>query len=538
MASPVRAVRAARLRIHVTASPTAPTGCTALQRLAPAACAVKTAGAMIHRQRNTGVAAVLGLSAGLVSGLPTHAHPSVERRIRSAISDLPHADAAVGACVLDLATGSTLLEERADAPFIPASNMKVFTMAAAIAILGPGFAFETSLATNGSDILVIGDGDPALGDERLSRRRGETITTVFERWADALIDKDMHDIAGDIVIDESIFDGERVHQSWEKGDLGHWYAAPVGGLNFNGNCLDITVRPAATPGDLVHVSVQPEGSLARIINECRSGGKKNPILHHPHDTFEYTITGECNKVWPFAPVTYADPGQLAANSLRKVLLDKGVTVQGGIRREMIRLADGSLPPSLTIVARHRTALADVLSRTGKDSQNLFAECLLKRVGYEWVRDLGRRDVQGSWALGSRAVAYALTRAGIDTAGMVVADGSGLSRLNRCTARQLTATLAWMNTSSASGLFHDSLSIAGVDGSLRTRLRNTGGRIFGKTGTMRGVRSLSGYVDGSKRRYAFAVIFNGYTGSSAPYKEIQDRICRALLDEASREAVAP
>jgi D-alanyl-D-alanine carboxypeptidase/D-alanyl-D-alanine-endopeptidase (penicillin-binding protein 4) len=156
------------------------------------------------------------------------------------------------------------------------------------------------------------------------------------------------------------------------------------------------------------------------------------------------------------------------------------------------------------------------------------------IGYEMLRRSGVADPQGSWPAGGRAVVEAIQRMGVDTTGLVVADGSGLSRENRCTARQLAATLAWSHRHSHGQFMRDSLSIAGVDGSLRKRLRDRPDRVYGKTGTMRGVRTLSGYVTGpSDQGYAFAVLFNGYKGPSTPYREIQDRFCRKLIEDLDR-----
>ncbi len=448
------------------------------------------------------------------------------------LASLPHPETVAGVCVIDLASGRTVFTESADKPLIPASNMKVFMLAAAIVELGPGFAFETVFATDGSNLAVIGDGDPAIGDEKLCRERGETITTVFERWADALIEYGTTAIPGDLIIDDSVFDDQRTHPSWEPSDLGKWYSAPVGGLNFNDNCVDISISPADKTGAPVLVSVQPENSLVKIINKCRSGSGE-PVLHHPQGTFEYIISKRCGKHWRFVSVPFPDPGLLLADSLRTVLEKKGVNVAGAIRRERVRLADGGLPATLAVIARHRTPIADVLKRAGKDSQNLFAECLLKRTGYAWAVRNGKIGPQGSWELGKEAVMATINRAGIDTLSLNVADGSGLSRDNRCTARQLARTIAWIHTQPGGQLFYDSLSIAGKDGSLRKRLTDLSGAVRGKTGTMHGIRTLSGYVDaGTAPKYAFAVMFNGYKGPSTPYRSVQDRICRILAGAAT------
>lgn len=462
------------------------------------------------------------------------AQSTLEVELRSILAACPHAKTSVGAFVVDLSDGQVVFAENADRPLVPASTLKVFAMSVALTELGPDFAFETLLATDGNHLYVIGAGDPAFGDERLHGERGEGISADFERWAAVLLERGMTVVPGDLVIDESIFDGNWVHSTWEEDDLDNWYAAPVAGLNFNDNCVDITVSPSEPAGALAIVTVQPETSLVQITNKCRSGGKGRPILHHAHDTFEYQVNGWCNKRWPFGSVSFPDPGLLFADSLRTVLKGKGVTISGTIRRERQRLADGSIPRHLAIFGRRTTPLTDILRRAGKNSQNLFAECLLKRSGYEWARRQGIANPQGNWKLGQQAVKELVARARVDTEGLVIADGSGLSRENTCTARQLVQLLAWAHRQPFASLLVDNLSVAGVDGSLRKRLTDMPGRVHAKTGTMQGVRSLAGYVEGDAGpRHAFAVIFNGYNGPSTPYKEIQDRFCRILIAAADR-----
>jgi len=484
-----------------------------------------------HRRGARYAAAALAL----LTFLPASAFaadPAIDREISAALASLPHPRTRVSACVVDLADGRVLFEKNADTALMPASCMKVLTMAAALRELGPGFAFETTLATDGSNLFVIGDGDPAFGDEKLHRANEAEITSDFDRWADGLRIRGVTSVAGDLVIDESVFDDTLLHPSWEPDDLGKWYAAPVGGLNFNDNCLDITVEPAAGRDAPVLVTVQPVTSLVHIINKCRSGGEGTPVLHHSPGTLEYTISGRCAKRWPFASVAFPDPGLLFAESLRTALGKKGIAIAGTVRRQRIRDPSGTIPTQLTVLAKRSTPLSDVLQRAGRDSQNLFAECLLKRTGCAWAVRAGRPDPQGSWALGGEAVFDALRRAGIPTVGLAVADGSGLSRDNACTARQLALLLAHINGQPFGDLFRDSLSVAGAEGSLRRRLKDVAGRVQAKTGTMTGVRGLAGYVsDDARPRFAFAVLFNGYSGPSTPYKKIQDEICRILVDAA-------
>jgi len=452
---------------------------------------------------------------------------ATETSLRHLFAKLPDPAAVAGVAVIDLGTGNPVFLHNADRPLIPASTMKVFVMAAGITELGENFTFETSLAMSGSDLILIGDGDPAFGDEKVHRGRGESITADLERWADVLLGQGTRAVQN-LVLDESIFDEQRLHPSWEPADLDNWFAAPVGALNFNDNCVDITLTPAKKPNMPVLVSVRPEASLIEVLNRCKSGGKGDPVLRHLPASFQYVVSGRCNKPWALSPVTFPDPGLLFADAFRQVLIRKGIRVDGEIRRGRVRLPDGSIPASITILDRKQTPLADVLRRIGKDSQNLFAECLLKRTGYPWAKHHGQPDPQGTWASGASAIRETVRRAGIDADSFVAADGSGLSRDNRCTARQLAAVLCWMHRQPGAALFRESLSVAGVDGSLRKRLKDVRGQVYSKTGTMRGVRALAGFVyapDG--RAYAFAAIFNGYKGGSAPYKEIQDRLCRTL-----------
>ncbi len=437
-------------------------------------------------------------------------------------------------------------------------------MAVALDVLGAGFSFRTVCAVDGDRLVVIGDGDPGLGDPKLCQARGEDVTSVFQRWADLLRAKGITDLPGGLVIDASIFDDVLVHPTWEKDDLQKWYAAPVAGLNFNDNCVDITIRPAEQADAPVLWSVSPPNDLVRIVNNCTSGGSRNPVLHHPYDTFEYRISGQCSKRWPFVSVSFPDPGLLFASALRLAFAERGVSIGPKVVREPVRSPDGNnpgwgatvppggvsvrhggrtLPVAPVFLADHRTPIADVFARTGKDSQNLFAECLLKRSGYQWSRRNGSSHSVGTWETGARAVVETLQRAGIDVTGLVVVDGSGLSRQNRCTARQLVDTLVWMHRRADGALLRRSLAIAGTDGSLRQAMADLKGKVSAKTGTMKGVRALAGYVcgagfqqvdkTGSKpvpHLYAFAIVFNGYPGSSGPYKQIQHRFCQILCKE--------
>ncbi len=481
-----------------------------------------------HRLHLLAISFWIALGFLTIAATNVRAQESIKQSISKALRAMPHEQAMASVCVIDIASGATVFSHNADRAMVPASAAKVFTMAASLAVLGPDFSFSTALATDGEHLYLIGDGDPGMGDEKLAAVEKKSIYAPFDAWADLLILNGLTNIRGDLIIDETIFDNERTHPDWEPNDLGKWFAAPVGGLNVNGNCLDITVSPGGSLGAPVRVSIQPENKLAEIVNRCRSGGNGKPILHHTAGTFNYKITGKCAKPWRFGAVAFPDPGLLTADTLRQVLRKKGISVNGRIRRERIRSRSGVLPPALWVLATHQTTLENVLRRTGRNSQNLFAECLFKRVGYEWSKRRGRDTPQGTWNSGRLAIEKTLKEAGIDQTGLVISDGSGLSRRNRGTARQFCQTIAWTQSLPGASMFRDSLATPGIDGSLRNRLKDIRGAVFAKTGTMRGVSALTGITKSSTgRMYAFAILFNGYRGPSTPYKQIQNTICRSI-----------
>ena len=451
--------------------------------------------------------------------------------LRGLLTSLPKTGALCSARIVDLETGQTLCEVNPENQLVPASNAKIFPIAAAIDQLGPEFAFRTVLARQGDDLVVIGSGDPALGDAKVAEALGEPADAVFSQWADRLQELGLTAIAGDLVIDESIFDDQLTHPTWEENDLKKWYAAPVGGLNYNDNCIDMTVWPAPTTGAPVLWEVVPKNDLIEVDNRCKSGHKGNPIIDRPKPTFRYVVSGGCTKRSEFPSVAVPDPGLLAASALRTALADRGISIAGDIQRRRVRLPDGSLPPDCRVLAEHSTALSQVLVRTGRDSQNLFAECLMKRLGYEWARRHNQPNPQGSWDTGRAAIGELLAKAGRTAQPPVVADASGLSRDNRASAADLLAVLEYMYRHPQRQLFVDSLSVAGENGSMRKRLKDLGGTIHAKTGYLRGVRTLSGYAVTPQGRWrAFSVLFNGFKGGSAPLNKVHDEVCRILATD--------
>jgi D-alanyl-D-alanine carboxypeptidase/D-alanyl-D-alanine-endopeptidase (penicillin-binding protein 4) len=443
------------------------------------------------------------------------------------LHDLPHSQVAVGACVVRLPDAQEVFSLHADNPLIPASCQKVIAAAVALDVLGPDYAFETRLGRRGGSLVLIGGGDPALGDPRLAEARGEDPLAVLRRFAAAVSASAAEAPPAEILIDDTAFEALFTHPSWEPDDLPSWYAAPVGGLNFNDNCIDITLAPAA--GRQVSYEISPPNDWVQVENRCVKGGGRKPWVHRNPGSLVFELRGECDRAQQLQSVSVPDPGLFTGEVFRAVLRGQGITVAAPVRRATA----GERPAEVDILAAHRTPIGDVLLRALRDSQNLFAESLIKTAVRE---DLLNHDARepGSWSRAADLVGSRLAAWGGDVKGLVFVDGSGLSRDNRVTARQLVCALTrvYAHMPRAAGdRFIASMSEAGKSGTLHKRMRNQPGRVYGKTGYLEGVRSLCGFVapEGQSSWYAFAVVFNGIPGGTKPYNDIHDQVCRLLAE---------
>jgi D-alanyl-D-alanine carboxypeptidase/D-alanyl-D-alanine-endopeptidase (penicillin-binding protein 4) len=457
----------------------------------------------------------------LLSALgPDQRDPSaLANGLSTILKSIPSANVQVTAVVTRLPDGQTIFAKNPDLPLVPASVHKILPAAVALDVLGIDHQFRTTLFTRGPDVIVVGGGDPGLGDLRLATGAGVEPLTVFQKWADDLLARGVSEVA-DIVIDDRVFESTTIHPSWESGDLPKWFAAPVGALNFNTNCVEFTIHPTR-PGEPTSCSVFPPTPWIQIENRSTTGNKKNPWVHRDPRRQVYSIRGQCRKETAIKPVSVTDPGIFTGEVFKTVLIRQGISVLGTVRR--ITTADDT--SAAQEVATWHTPMANVLSRALQQSQNLFAECLLKAAGTG-----GSSGRQGSWAAGQAEATRRMEKWGIDLRGLVVADGSGLSRSNRMTARQANAILTVMYRTAPQGdMFIRSLAENGRSGTLRKRMQALPGRLWGKTGYMSGIRSLSGLVraNESGNWYAITVIFNDIPGGTAPYNRIHDRMCDLL-----------
>lgn len=426
-----------------------------------------------------------------------------------------------GGCVIELPSGRVVYERNSTTPLMPASNMKLMVIAAAIDQLGKGYQFQTTLALSGKDVVIVGGGDPVLGDDRLAEARGQSITAVYHAWADKLLAAGVKRIPGDVVIDDSLFDQAFVHPKWPADQYETWYEAPVGALNFSSNCVSVDV---AKGKGRPNVTLKPANTAFTIDNKAVMGAKQTIVAKRDAKSDSIRLSGEVARAVTLGPLSVRDPGLFAGSVFKTVLAARGIPVNGSVVRRRVRQADGRLPATCHVIAMHKTPIADALARAGKNSLGMVAEALIKMLG-------ANGSTPGSWATGRTALAAFLKKTGVPADHFKIDEGSGLSRENRLTPVATVRVLQYMFTAGngAFELLRDSLAIGGIDGTLDKRLRtpDVRGRVFAKTGYIKGVRTLAGFIHTSNDQWlAFAFYYN--QANTAKMKLAQDQACRALV----------
>jgi D-alanyl-D-alanine carboxypeptidase/D-alanyl-D-alanine-endopeptidase (penicillin-binding protein 4) len=432
------------------------------------------------------------------------------------------------------ADARTIYEYKSTTPRIPASNLKVITTSTALEKLGADFQFKTILAGRGADIALVGDGDPSLGDAEMLRKVGWDVDTVFKNWAQALNKRGITEVH-DIFVDDSIFDQNFSNPDWPLDQQHKRYVAQVGGVNLNANCLDFYLRTRGM-GQLVEFHIDPPTRYAMVQNACVMGQDNAVWLSRKPWTNEIVLRGETNASndEPIS-VTIHDPPMFAGTVLAETFAANGVKVTGTVQR------DGSIRDSLngkpttnpvgpwTAIAVHTTPLSTVIARANKDSMNLYAECLCKRIG------AAMSGQSGSWENGTAATAAFLQSLDVSKDEFNLDDGCGLSKKNSISPNAMAKVLEHNFYSKQHDAFMNSLAVAGVDGTFESRFRdgNLRGRVMGKSGYVEGVSALSGYLKAKDGQwYVFSILMNGVpSGSNSMAKALQEKIVKAIDAES-------
>jgi serine-type D-Ala-D-Ala carboxypeptidase/endopeptidase (penicillin-binding protein 4) len=455
-----------------------------------------------------------------------------------------------GIIVAQVPSGKVLYQRDADHLFQPASNMKLFTTAAALEKLGPDFVFRTTVESyeqpdgQGSvgDLILVGRGDPNISGRELPYRYNSPnqapADAVLRELAEKVWASGVREVTGNVVADDRYFLYEPFSHDWSAEDLQWGYGAPVTALAFNDNALEFHVAPGEKDGAPAKVRLDPVGDYYRLndrIETSAEGTAKEIFVERLPGSMTLDAWGEIPVGTPEDDdtVAIADPPRLAGELFKRALEARGVKVYGSVkvleltRVEAVGLADPFAPvPGRVVLAEHKSLpLRDEITVTNKVSQNLHAEMLLRTVAHETMNF-------GSLTVGLQVLREFAGEVGIDPEAIQFSDGSGLSREALVTPRAIVKLLVHMAKSPHSEIYFNSLPVAGVDGTLASRFARfrAARKIHAKTGSIEHVNTLSGYMElPSGRRLAFSVLADNHDMRGAEALRAVDAVAEAIYD---------
>ncbi|MBL9168274.1 MAG: D-alanyl-D-alanine carboxypeptidase/D-alanyl-D-alanine-endopeptidase [Verrucomicrobiales bacterium] len=488
------------------------------------------------------LAVVLG-TGWVAAGADTSAAKSIattnlaelQLRIRERLDSPRFRSALWGIQVLNSRSGAVVFETNTLRYLTPASNTKLFTAALALDRLGTEYRIPTSFyaaappdarGTVKGDLLIYGRGDPTL----VPSGSVGSATTPLSAWVAALTNAGIRSIRGDLVADESFWEASGFGSGWSIDDLPFSYSPEPSALTFHQNVVDLIATPGQTPGSPVGLRFIPDSPPFEVISQLSTGpadsaGKLQ--FDRPLGTRQLVLSGslKANSAALTNTITVPRPALWLAESLGRALQQAGVRWKGKVRtlNWVDRLSNPFNSARWVEVARVSSPrLADLVIAMMKPSNNLAAHLLYLQVGANEPKVVGRT----AEAAAGEAMKEFLKPILQGQPDAMLEEGSGLSRRHLVSAGTVVSLLTAMQKHPTWETFRDSLPIAGVDGTLRFRFRGTAaaGKLIAKTGTLRGVSSLSGYVTtAGGEPLTFSILLNSYlpkTGDPSPRDEVE------------------
>ncbi len=479
-------------------------------------------------------------------------------------TDLTHASWSV--FVLDVKKDSVIAEYNSNASLVPASTMKILTTSTALALLGWNFKYQTTLEYDGTldtiagilhgNLYIKGSGDPTLDSETF-KKKSDTVP-LTDQWAEIIKKKGIKKIEGAVIADATAFEEETTPYGWIWGDMGNYYGAGASGLNFKDNKFTLFFTSGNKNGDATNITkFFPEIPNLRVKNFVTTRGYSDMayIYGAPYSLLRYVKgTIPKNKINYKVAGSMPDPPLFCAQSLDSSLRKVGISVgkkptalrkmipsseefiftdeevseteQRGNGEEVILPLSDSPALRFEIYTQTSHTLDKIVYQTNIQSNNLFAETLLKTIAW-------KKTKFGDDQTGIDIVINYWKQKGINLKGFYMADGSGLSRFNAVTTKQLSEILRVITKDSLLfEKFYNSLPIAGKSGSLGKLCKGTfaENNLRAKSGSMTRVRSYAGYVTTKKGNLlTFAIIVNNYDCSPQLMKDKLEKLMIAIAE---------
>ncbi|HMG76151.1 MAG TPA: D-alanyl-D-alanine carboxypeptidase/D-alanyl-D-alanine-endopeptidase [Pyrinomonadaceae bacterium] len=468
---------------------------------------------------------------------------TLAREIDRAIDASDLTRARWGVFVVSMKDGRVLVSRNGDKLFTPASNMKIYTTAVALDLLGADYHWRTSVyADKQPDAGGVIDGDLTLygrGAPDLDNKKG------LVSLANQLYQGGVRRVRGNIIGDDSYFRGEQYGLGWQWNDLQWYFGAEPSALTVDENSVELTIAPANKVGSNAILTLNRGANYLHLTNHTLTAERDATTtigINRGLSDNELLVWGDFPVGGrPFnAFLSVPKPALWAATLFKAALIARGIKVEGETRSRDFRVtASDKFDPqkAIEIAQENSAALSEIVRHTNKESDNLYAELILRTLGKERGAsapdpDPRKNRERGDDEAGTAVVKAWLDHNGVGTDDLAIRDGSGLSRLDLVTPEATASLLAAVARTNSATAFRDSLPIAGRDGTLSGRLSREAGRVFAKTGTLTYDHSLSGYaVTPTHETLAFAIFCNDATSQSNPVWII-DQIAGLIAEAGS------
>jgi len=456
-------------------------------------------------------------------------------KVDALVQDEAFAHAHWGVMIKSLDSDDVWYAQNEDRLFMPASNNKIASTAAALKVLGPDFQFETHVLTKGKirasvlygDLVVWSNGDPTMYDRYM-----EDSKAVFKAWADTLKAQGIYRITGNIIGDDNAFDDVHIGEGWAWDYQQVWYAAQFGALQFNENYVDVKIVPPMTKNGEVILIPNVESTYFNLIADFDivDSGYNRITLNRDFYSNEIVLGGQLvvgSDTTERTP-TIDNPTKFYVHVLKETLEENGIVVNGDPIDcdEIENWVHAPIDENYRELANYYSVpLSEVATRLMKRSQNMYAETMPRVLSWH-------ETGLGSIEAGREIMDSVYTEFGIEPGSWAYVDGSGLTRYNYISPQILVKILEGMYRSDLKDIWVEALPISGVDGTLKRRMLGTAAekKVHAKTGTISNVRGLSGYTTtASGENIVFSFLVNGHMLSSKETEQITDSILELICE---------